>query len=73
MIKKNFSGPLNIASGKKINIISLIKIILKIKKVKKKFLISNKPKQNLTANINKLIKLGIIPKKNIKNYIKDYI
>lgn len=73
MIKKNFVGPLNIASGKKINIITLIEKILKIKKIKKKILISNKPKQNLTANISKLIALGFTPKKKIKNYIKDYV
>ena len=73
MIEKNFVGPLNIASGKKISIISLIESILKIKKIKKRILISNRPKQNLTANITKLIKLGFTPKKKIKNYIKDYI
>ena len=66
MIEKNFVGPLNIASGKKINIISLIKIILKIKKIKKRILISNRPKQNLTANINKLLNLVLLQKKKSK-------
>ena len=73
MIKKNFNGPLNIASGNKTNIVSLAKVIAKEKRIKGKIITTNKPSNNLIADISKLKKIGYLPKKNIKTFIKEYL
>jgi len=73
MIKKNFDGPLNIASGNKTNIVSLAKVIAKEKRIKGKIITTNKPSNSLIADISKLKKIGYLPKKNIKTFIKEYL
>ena len=59
--KKNFTGTINIASGRKTNLRTIAKIFAK-KAGKKIIFYSNSP-TTLIANINKLEKLGFKQKK----------
>ena len=58
MINKNISKPLNIASGKKINLNDLSKLIIKKYNFKANITFEKKTYPGLFANINLLRKLG---------------
>ena len=58
MINKNISKPLNIASGKKINLNYLSKLIIKKYNFKANITFEKKTYPGLFANINLLRKLG---------------
>jgi UDP-glucose 4-epimerase len=71
--KKKAVGEYNIASGKKIYLEDLVKLICK-KKKKIPFIVKeNHEKTYLLANINKIKKTGWKPSKNINNIVADYL
>ena len=61
LMKNKKKGVYNIASGKKINLNKIINLI------QKKDLTYKNPKNNIYADIKKLVNLGWKPKYNIKN------
>ena len=72
LLYKRSVGIFNIASGKKILISAIAKIICK--KLKKKAVFNNNKKQtSLVANINKIKKINWKPKKNIYQIIKELL
>lgn len=71
LLKNKSKGIYNIASGKKINLQYLIKIICKKFNKIPKFL-ANKNSTTLIANISKIKKIGWSPKDDIVKILKDY-
>ena len=71
--KKKAVGEYNIASGKKIYLEDLVKLICKKKKKNPLITKENDKKTYLLANINKIKKIGWKPSKNINNIITDYL
>jgi nucleoside-diphosphate-sugar epimerase len=71
LLKNKAGGIYNIASGKKINLQYLIKIICKKFNKIPKFL-ANKNSTTLIANISKIKKIGWRPKDDIVKILKDY-
>lgn len=67
MIKKNISMPLNIGSSKSINLITLIRNLIKKDSSKNSFFFEKKQYPGFVANIKLLRKLGY--KKKIKRFI----
>ena len=68
---KRFEGPVNVASGRKINLILLAQKYLKKIKSSSIISINNTAKQNLYADISILKKLGFTPKRNIGYLVKE--
>ena len=69
--KKN--GVFNIGSGKKTNLIKIIKLVQKYNSVKKNILIDDKKlDRNLIANISKIKKMNFRPKFSINKIIMDF-
>ena len=71
LINKRFEGPVNVASGRKINLILLAQKYLKKIKSSSIISINNTAKQNLYADISILKKLGFTPKRNIGYLVKE--
>lgn len=71
LLKNNSKGIYNIASGKKINLQYLIKIICKKFNKIPKF-VANKNSTTLIADISKIKKIGWSPKDDILKILKDY-
>ncbi len=71
LINKRYEGAINVASGKRINLILIAKRYLRKIKSNSKFFLNNKTKQNLYADISILKKLGFTPKRNIDYLIKE--
>ena len=71
--KKKAVGEYNIASGQKIYLETLVKLICKKYNLKCVVTKDNSKKTYLLANINKIRKLGWKPRKNINLIIKDYL
>jgi nucleoside-diphosphate-sugar epimerase len=67
LIKKRAKGIFNVATGKKTNLNSVISYAQK-----RKIILTEKPKNNLFANIKKIKSLGWSPKYNIKDTLKDF-
>ena len=66
LMKNKKKGIYNIASGKKVNLNKIINLI------QKKELNYQNPKNNIYADIKKLVNLGWKPKYNIKNILNEY-
>ena len=66
MIKRK-EGIYNIASGKKVNLITINNLMHKAK-----MKIKDKAKENLYADISKIKKIGWKPIYNIKDILNDY-
>lgn len=67
LIKKRAKGIFNVATGEKTNLNSIISYAQK-----RKIILTEKPKNNLFANIKKIKSLGWSPKYNIKDTLKDF-
>ena len=72
IIKKQFIKPINIASGKKINLINVCKIINKLYVKKKDLFFEEKRGRDLIGDNSLLKKIGIKKFKNIKLILKSY-
>ena len=72
IIKKQFIKPINIASGKKINLINVCKIINKLYVKKKDLFFEEKKGRDLIGDNSLLKKIGIKKFKNIKLILKSY-
>jgi nucleoside-diphosphate-sugar epimerase len=71
MINKKIKGVYNIASGKRVNIESIVKKVCK--KYNKKIIIKKSyPKSTLVADIKKIKKLGWKPIDNIDDILQNY-
>ncbi len=71
MLEKNSKGFFNISSGNTIILKDLVKIIIKKMNLKIK-LQTDKKKNNLVPNINKLKRLGYKPKKKLKDILYEF-
>jgi nucleoside-diphosphate-sugar epimerase len=71
LLKIKAGGIYNIASGKKINLRNIIKIICKRFNKTPKFL-KNNNSTTLIADINKVKKMGWVPKDNLFKILNDY-
>ena len=72
LIKKNYSKPINICSGKKINLIEVCQILNR-KLFKKKLIFNEKKGENIFGNNTMLKKLGIKKFKNFNQIIKSIL
>tara|TARA_B100001057_G_scaffold240849_1_gene241205 strand:+ start:4418 stop:5257 length:840 start_codon:yes stop_codon:yes gene_type:complete len=70
LINKSFEGPVNVASGRKVNLILLAKRYLNKINSSSNISFNNTPKQNLYADISILKKLGFTPKRNMDYLVK---
>ena len=71
MCRKKAEGIYNIASGKKTKLLKIVKILLGKKKI---CITTDQGKEkNLTANIEKIKKLGWSSKQNIKQILSEYL
>ena len=70
LMKKKSMGIFNIASGEAIN---LQKILVKINKNNKKFLINKIPKNNILADITKIKNTGWHPRYRISRIIEKFL
>ena len=71
LLNKKFKGIYNIASGKTVNIETIVKRICK--KYNKKIIIKNfLPRSKLIADIKKITKIGWNPIDNINDILGDY-
>ena len=71
LCKKKAEGIYNIASGKKTQLIKIIKILLGKRKIS--ITTDQNKRKNLTASIAKIKKLGWSPKQNIKQILSEYL
>ena len=70
-MQKKVNGIYNIASGKKIKLLTIVKILKGKEKIR---IITDQGKeQNLIANIEKIKKLGWAPKQNIHQVLSEYL
>ena len=58
ILNKKITKTINIGSGKKLNLVNLIKLIMNKKNIKKKLIFENKEYPGFFANISLLRKLG---------------
>ena len=71
LYKKKYKGIINICCGKKINLITIVKLLAK--KFKKKIIINDQKKPSfLVGNNTRLKKIGWKQTDNIKNIMNDY-
>ena len=71
LIKKEFEPPINISSGKKINLINICKLLVPKKKIDK-ITFKKKRGEDIYGNNSLLKKLGKKKFKNNNNIIKIY-